>query len=167
LIVGDGSDRERLEALCRQYQVTDNVRFIGWVPDHELPLYYAACDVFVMVSEQRMDGRGFLCEGFGIVYSEANACGKPVIAAPTGGVTDSVLDKETGLFVKADDLENLEETIVKLLEDVELAERLGKRGRQRVEEELSKEIIAERVAQLVNELSEREGKESGHSLGWC
>ena len=70
IVVGDGPERERLEALARELGVTDTVKFVGRVPDKELPDYYRACDVWVTASEH---------EGFCVPIVEAMATGKPVI----------------------------------------------------------------------------------------
>ena len=70
LIVGDGDDRPRLEALASEFGVRDKVRFAGLVAGEELPDYFRLADVFVMPSTG---------EGFGIVFLEAMACGIDVI----------------------------------------------------------------------------------------
>ncbi|NJM44749.1 MAG: glycosyltransferase family 4 protein [Alkalinema sp. RU_4_3] len=77
LIVGQGDDRPRLEELIRHQNLTDCVTLAGFIPDAELVDYYNLCDVFAMPST---------LEGFGIVYLEALACGKPVVAGLDGGV---------------------------------------------------------------------------------
>jgi glycosyltransferase involved in cell wall biosynthesis len=77
LIVGKGDDRPRLEELIRRQNLTDCVTLAGFIPDAELVDYYNLCDVFAMPST---------LEGFGIVYLEALACGKPVIAGLDGGL---------------------------------------------------------------------------------
>ena len=68
------------------------------------------------------------------MFLEANACGKPVIGARTGGIPDAVLDGETGLLVDADAPSALAEAVNSLFSNQELADRLGRQGRERVEE---------------------------------
>ena len=76
-------------------------------------------------------------EGFGIVYLEANACGKPVLGGRSGGVEDAIIDGVTGLLVDPLDVNEVAQALIKLLTDSAYAEDLGKNGRRRVEEELN------------------------------
>ena len=131
LVVGEGEDRTRLEQLAREMSVTDHVRFLGKVTYDELPTMYNLGDVFVTPSRSAPPS----VEGFGIVFLEANACGKPVIGARTGGIPDAVIDGETGLLVDPDAPSQLADAILRLLTDTDLAKRLGAEGRRRVVEE--------------------------------
>jgi phosphatidylinositol alpha-1,6-mannosyltransferase len=70
-------------------------------------------------------------EGFGIVYLEANLCGKPVIAGRSGGVPDAVENNVNGLLVNPESEEEIAQAILKLYESKELRETLGEQGRQR------------------------------------
>ncbi len=83
LVVGDGPERERLEALAH-----GNVRFVGEVSDAALRGYYRQCQALVFPGE----------EDFGMVPVEAQACGRPVIALGRGGALESVVDRVTGVF---------------------------------------------------------------------
>ena len=144
LIAGDGKDRERLEVASAQMGLSPFVRFLGYVPDGLLPALYCASDVFLMPSLERKNSQDY--EGFGIVFSEANACGKPVIGGRSGGMADAVIDGETGLLVDPHSVDEIAAAIIRLLTDQELAHRLGENGRRRVERELSWERVAERLA---------------------
>ncbi|MBI2061783.1 MAG: glycosyltransferase family 4 protein [Nitrospirae bacterium] len=90
VIVGEGDDRARLERAAQEDGVRDRVVFAGPAGPDECVGYYRACDVFVMPSR---------FEGFGIVYLEALACGKPVIAGNGDGSRDALLDGRLGLLV--------------------------------------------------------------------
>jgi phosphatidylinositol alpha-1,6-mannosyltransferase len=90
LIVGDGDDRPRLEALATETGVAENVQFAGLVPPEELPDYFRLADVFVMPST---------CEGFGIVFLEAMATGIPVIGGNKDGSLDPLVDGALGTTV--------------------------------------------------------------------
>lgn len=123
VIAGDGDDRPRLERMAKDVGVSDRVLFAGARSDEELAGYYAACDVFVMPSRQ---------EGFGLVFLEAMAFGKPTIGGNCGGIPEVVADGETGFLVNYGDVDALADRIVALLRDPELCRRLGDAGRRRV-----------------------------------
>ena len=74
-------------------------------------------------------------EGFGIVYLEANACGKPVVGGDSGGVRDAVVHGVTGLLVDPQDNEALFEALDRLIGNKDLRDLLGKQGRERVVDE--------------------------------
>jgi len=75
--------------------VSDGVRFLGFVPDEELPELYSSVDLFVLPSEY---------EGFGIVFMEAMACETPVVGTEVGGIPTAVDAGETGYLVPKDGL---------------------------------------------------------------
>jgi phosphatidylinositol alpha-1,6-mannosyltransferase len=125
LVVGDGDERGRLEALADALGVTDCVRFVGEVADQELAQYFAACDVFVLPN--RVEAGDF--EGFGIVFLEAAASGKPVVGGASGGVVEAVDDGRTGLLVDAEDPSAVQSALERLLSSPDLRDRFGRAGR--------------------------------------
>ena len=106
LLVGTGSDRSRVEKLAVELRVQNAVVFAGFVPDDELSEHYNLCDLFAMPSK---------AEGFGIVYLEALACGKPVLAGSKDGSRDALADGELGLLVDSDDIDGIAAEIVRVL----------------------------------------------------
>jgi phosphatidylinositol alpha-1,6-mannosyltransferase len=72
---------------------------------------------------------GLHFEGFGLVFLEAGAYGLPVIGTRSGGVADAVKEGETGLLVEPQDINGLAEAMLRLLQDAELAQRLGRANR--------------------------------------
>ena len=96
LIAGKGDDQRRLQDLARTMGVESQVRFLGKVPDADLPLLYRASDLFALPSTG---------EGFGIAFLEAMACGTPAIGLAAGGSPDALADGELGLCVAADGFE--------------------------------------------------------------
>lgn len=88
-IVGRGDDIHRLQNLVREHGVDDAVEFAGYVDDRQLRHEFARCTVFALPSQK---------EGFGLVYLEAMAYGKPCVAADAGGAPE-VITAETGLIV--------------------------------------------------------------------
>ena len=132
VIVGEGPDRRRLENLAQGLGVADCVHLVGSVDDQVLPAYYAACDVFVMVSRSIPEAGEV--EGFGIVYLEAGACGKPVVAGRSGGVAEAVQDGVTGFLVEPSDVVAVGDAVICILQDPVLATSLGAAGRHRAQQ---------------------------------
>jgi glycosyltransferase involved in cell wall biosynthesis len=106
LLVGKGSDRPRIEKLIAEVGVQAAVILAGFVPDEELAEHYNLCDIFAMPSR---------AEGFGIVYLEALACGKPVLAGNKDGSRDALADGELGLLVNPDDTAEIATEIIRVL----------------------------------------------------
>ena len=131
----------------------DQVIFAGRVPDDvTLREYYSACDVFVMPSQTVLSEEVCKGEGFGIVYLEANACGKPVIAGNKGGESDAVIDGLTGLLVDPMDVKAIARAIVRLLKDDKLSYKLGQQGLNRVKKEFSLICLQNRVDSYLKDI---------------
>jgi len=141
IIAGSGPEERKLRQLARECGVADCVAFLGEVDDRELPALYQASDVFVMPSR---DLYGQPIEGLGLVYLEANLCGLPVVAGDSGGVSDAVVDGETGLLVNPENPAAIASAVIRLLSDSDLATQLGAAGRARVLEEFTWERVAVR-----------------------
>lgn len=90
VVAGEGDDRPRLERLARELGVFDATRFVGRVPEEDLPAVYRAADLFVMPSTG---------EGFGIVFLEAIASGVPVVGGGVDGSCDPLRDGLDGRLV--------------------------------------------------------------------
>ncbi len=131
LIVGRGQEERRLRELASSVGCSSEVVFTGHIPDSELPAIYAACDVFIMPSRELRDGD---FEGFGIVFLEAGACGKPVIGGRSGGVPEAVIDGTTGILVDPRDAHAIAAALTHVLLDRGEAVRLGRHGRLRAEQ---------------------------------
>jgi phosphatidylinositol alpha-1,6-mannosyltransferase len=125
LIVGTGEYRIRLEALIAELGLNDAVIFAGRVPQDELVAHYQLCDLFVMPNRE-LDNHD--TEGFGLVFLEANACGKAVIGGRAGGVVEAVRDGETGLIVDGHDVDALAAAVSGLLRDDARREAMGEQG---------------------------------------
>jgi glycosyltransferase involved in cell wall biosynthesis len=133
VIAGDGELRARIEDEARLRGLEHHVRFLGHRKD--VPEILAALDVFVLSSN---------FEGMCFAVAEALAVGVPVVATDVGGVSQSVVDGETGLLVPPRDATALADAIERLVDDGDAATRLGRAGRKRVEElyDLSKMAAA-------------------------
>jgi phosphatidylinositol alpha-1,6-mannosyltransferase len=145
LIVGRGRCRVELEQLATALGVRDRVIFAGGVSNDDLPHVFALSDVFVMPSRQELKA----VEGFGLVFLEAAACGKPVVGGRSGGIPDAIVDGVTGFLVHPTDHEDIARGLARLLTDEELATRLGQQGRRRVVEEFAWGRVASRVQEIL------------------
>lgn len=130
IIAGDGPCRSSLENHVKKNGLDEHVIFIPETTTTELITLYQLCDVFIMASREIKETGDV--EGFGIVFLEANACGKPVIGGDSGGVGEAVLHEETGLLVDPNNINEISTAISRLLTDKTLAQKLGQHGKQRV-----------------------------------
>lgn len=131
LVVGHGPDRERLGTIIQNQHLSKQVTLVGAVEESDLPAFYSLAELFVMVP--RIEDSGRDVEGFGIVYLEAGAFAKPVVASRSGGVQDAVAHGETGLLVEPGNQQELVAAIHRLLSDQGLGRRLGEEAKRRVE----------------------------------
>lgn len=141
-IIGEGEEKENLKRQAQGLPVT----FLGFVPDEELSHYYQLADVFVMPALDLP----YNVEGFGIVYIEANAFGKPVVAGKTGGVEDAIIDGQTGFLVDPRDQKMLAQAVERLLADEQLARKLGTNGFKRVKEQFQWTNQAKKLENLLS-----------------
>jgi len=144
-IVGIGEDRDYLESLANEVGVGERLHLLGHVEMEDLPRWYNACDLFAMPNRD-INGD---TEGFGLVFMEANACGKPVIAGQAGGTGSAVEDGLNGLRVDGEKVEAVEEALARLLHDPDEAQRLGRAGRERTASRFTSDQRAEIIRQLL------------------
>jgi phosphatidylinositol alpha-1,6-mannosyltransferase len=148
VLVGGGSHRPKLDAEAA-LAPAGSVAFAGEVSDEDAPRYYAAADLFAMPCRSRWGG--LEVEGFGIVYLEAAATGKTVVAGRSGGAAEAVADEKTGLLVEGREPKAVALAIARLLNDRESASRMGLAGRARVENEFSWPIVGKRLAGILTD----------------
>lgn len=127
LIVGKGPDEQRLRTLARDAAVEDVVEFVGFVPDEMVNKYYNLADLVVMPNRNNQGDM----EGFGMVFLEANAAGKPVIAGRSGGAGEAIADGETGLLVDSSSEDAVYQGIRMLALNSRLRSQFGEAGRLR------------------------------------
>jgi len=149
LIVGTGPEEGRLRQSVQDAGLSDRVTFAGFIPGTELPDIYNLCDIMVMPNRQAEDGD---VEGFGIVFLEANAAGKPVVGGRSGGAIEAVVEGVTGFLVNPDDPDELAGVLRTLLFGRELRRKLGKAGAQRVVSEFSWKTRADTLRKVNSEI---------------
>ena len=152
VVVGDGPDRGALEARATALGVEMTVDFRGRVSDTELGAAYSTADLFVLPAV--LDARGDT-EGLGVVLLEAMASNVPVLASAAGGITDVVVDGESGALVPPGDVAALATALQRLHRDPDLRARLAAGGVARVRDEFSWEAIADRWAAVYSDAVSR------------
>lgn len=144
-IVGIGDDRDYLLGLAHERGVSSRLHLLGHVEPADLPRWYNACDLFAMPNRD-INGD---TEGFGLVFMEANACAKPVIAGRAGGTGSAVEDGLNGLRVDGEDVAAVEAAIARLLCDPDEARRLGQAGRDRTASRFTSDQRAELIRRII------------------
>ncbi len=142
LIGGKGKMKTFLSSYASTLGLKENVRFLGYVPDSLLPNLYLSSNVFVLPSTTS--------ESFGITLLEAMASGTPVIGSNVGGIPDVIHD--CGLIVEPGNPKKLSDAIITLLDDENLRKKLGKKGRKRVEEKYSWDIVGKNIINVYKEI---------------
>jgi phosphatidylinositol alpha-1,6-mannosyltransferase len=147
LLVGSGPAERSLRRAVAARGLQDSVVFTGGVPAADLPDHYAAGDVFAMPCRTRRGGLDV--EGLGMVFLEAAACARPVVAGTSGGAPEAVREGITGHVVDPRSPEAVARTLSALLSDPDRARAMGRAGRAWVEERWSWEIVAKTFAELL------------------
>ncbi|MEK6579741.1 MAG: glycosyltransferase family 4 protein [Bdellovibrionota bacterium] len=143
LICGTGPDRSRLEALSLHYRVASHVIFTGPVSGDNLRELYNSSEVFVLLS--RTDWYAPNVEGFGLVYLEAAACGKPAIGSSHGGVPDAIEDGVSGWIVDPTNDDEIASTVINVLDHPEEIRKRGENARERALRSFTWQHVAQRV----------------------
>jgi phosphatidyl-myo-inositol dimannoside synthase len=149
-VVGTGPDAQRLAGLAAGEGVAGRVRFLGRLDAAALADEYAGCTLFVQPARRTDDGE---LEGLGLVYFEAGAWGRPVVAGTSGGERDAVLDGVTGRLVDGSSVDAVAEAIGDLLGDPERLRAFGEAGRRRVETTHNWRRAAEQVDAVLASLA--------------
>jgi len=122
LIVGDGPEGTKLKNLAHELNISELVEFHGHVPHENITDYYHCCDIFAFHSTY---------ETFGIVLTEAMACGKPVVSTAVGAIPEVVDHIKTGFLVPPNNPEEFAKALKYLIEDESIAKIMGEQGRKK------------------------------------
>jgi len=137
VVVGEGSDRTRIEALAGSLGLRSTVLFTGRVSDAQLAALYERSDVFALPAKASVNDHEAKGEGFGIVFLEAMAFGKPVIGPDEGAPAEIIQHERQGLLVSPENPAALADALVALLTDPARAREMGQAGRECVRENYS------------------------------
>jgi phosphatidylinositol alpha-1,6-mannosyltransferase len=133
LIAGKGPARAALELRAERLGIGGTIRWLGFVPDHDLPVLYNASDLFVLCTRENASSQEV--EGFGLVFLEAQACGTPVVGTNTGGIPDAIQHGCGGWLIPQNDPAALSSWLTRLAEAPQEFRLAGKAARARVERE--------------------------------
>ncbi len=144
-IVGDGEDRPKLEHQAHELRIGEIVKFWGKVDNFKLPDFYAAADIFAAPSIEASSGD---TEGQGVVFIEAFSAGLPVIGTKAGGIPEVITHNETGILVEPGCHEDLRGALERVLNDDQLARKIGNTAQQHAQEKYDWPVIAGRFKDL-------------------
>ena len=143
LVIGEGQERASFERQSAERGLTGQVFFGGWVEPEQLFDYFAAADIFTAPSRT---------EAQGLTIIEAMMAGRPVVATRTGGIVDSVAHEVSGLLISERSPNELAAAITRLVNDPELAQRLGRRAHHEARAKFSRETSAAQFSELFTSL---------------
>jgi glycosyltransferase involved in cell wall biosynthesis len=138
-IVGEGRERNNLEKLAEQLNISDFIKFYGVLYKENLLKIYQSTDVFLITSEY---------ESFCMVATEAMACGLPVIGTNVGFLPQLVKDGERGFLVELNNIYELKEKILFFIKNREKAREFGSKARNFVKKNISWEESAKRIEKI-------------------
>ena len=144
VVVGEGDDLTRLRELAAEMNTTDAVHFLQRLSREKLAACYHRADVFALPSTG---------EGFGLVFLEAMAFGKPIVAAAAGGSTDLVENEINGLLVPSHNPEQLANALGRLFGDDAFRSTLGRRGVEKVHTQYSFGRFESELDDILGELA--------------
>jgi phosphatidylinositol alpha-1,6-mannosyltransferase len=147
LIAGQGRDMMPLQRDAQALGLGTIVRWLGYVPDAELPELYRSANLFVLCTREDDDQPEV--EGFGLAFLEAQACGIPVVGTRTGGIPDAIVEGQSGWLIDQDDVAALTKILLELAENPESFRRMGLTARQRVERECTWDHYVDRLLETL------------------
>ena len=139
-VVGDGPALPDLKSTAKKLEISSRVSFLGWLSHDKLDRLYRQCSLVVVPSVWP--------EPFGIVGIEGMAYQKPVVAYDVGGISEWLIDGVTGFLVRPSDERKLAERINLLLERPDMAEKMGKSGREVVNKRFGPETHLQALISL-------------------
>jgi len=149
LIIGRGSLTPYYQKKAEELGIGDKVHFVGYVSDFDLSKYYNICDLFVLPSTDRS-------EAFGLVYTEAMACAKPVVASDLPGVRTVVDDGANGYLVEPQNIKQLADKISSILKNDKKAEKFGQAGLTKVKEKYNWQDSAREIERVYKSIIRKE-----------
>lgn len=140
VVAGDGPELADLKRLAEKLGISGKTTFLGPMPNDRLPPLYNAADIYLNPTLR--------AEGFGIVTAEAMACGKPSVVSLSGGTGSTIVDNESGFFVRPGDAGEMASRLARLLQDPPLREKFSAAARLRALESFDIGVMTDSYIKL-------------------
>ena len=141
LVIGDGDLMHECQKRVKDEKLDDTISFLGYVSEEEKIRIFRTSDVFVLPSH---------VDAFPVAVLEAMSAGMPVISTTVGGIPSIVREGETGFLVSPEDIDALGQRMVKLIEDRNLRDEMGRRAAKFVSENFDVDLVARRLNELLS-----------------
>ncbi len=148
VVVGKGNNIDSYKKYAASLGIENQVSFEGFVEDDVLPQYYAGADVLVLPSKDKS-------EGFGMVITEAAACGTPAVASRIGGIPAALIDGETGILVSPNNVLQLSAAMKKILDNGTFAKKLGDNASLRIKKEFALSVVTSKFVDIICKIEKK------------
>ncbi|MHA1377724.1 MAG: glycosyltransferase family 4 protein [Candidatus Helarchaeota archaeon] len=136
MIIGEGPEKKNLIKLTKNLKLKDKILFLGKISNENLPIYYSACDLFILPSSY---------EGQPTVILEAMACESPIISYSVGGIPELIKSGVNGFLAPKNDVATLKSKIIELISNPRLRAEMGKNGRNIIEHKFDSTINSKKI----------------------
>lgn len=143
IIIGDGTEKEKLSALSSRLSVQERISFLGYLEHEEMIGHLQNADIFIRPS---------LSEGLGNSFLEAMAVGIPVIATSVGGIPDFLTNEVTGLFCEVNNPKSIADKVEMYLENDELRKKIVSNAQNMVTQKYDWNLISQKMENLFNKI---------------
>lgn len=151
LIAGTGPGTEYLkQMITKADHLKDKVHFLGHIAESDLIDYYNLCDVFILMS--REEKKIPSVEGFGLVFLEAAACGKPSLGGNSGGIPEAIIEGETGWLADPNNSTAISQKITEILDHPAKIEIMGLNAFRRVQSDLNWQNVTKKIVQSMENI---------------
>lgn len=147
IVGGKGVLQDHYKSIAISLGLGENVEFVGFVSAPDLVNYYSQANLFVLPSISSVQ------EGFGIVALEALACQTPVLTTTIVGAADDIKKSKSGIVVEPKDVGSLAQSIIDILKDEDLQEKMGKNGREMVKSKYTWEMVAKSMEKVYKSIN--------------
>jgi len=154
LLVGDGSEKNKIAQLIKDSKVGEIVKLTGFLPYSQMADVFRSADIFLYATLPTK----YWNAQFGGVLIEAMATGLPIVGTLSGGTRDDTVGPGGGLFVQPQDFFNLAKSIIKLYEDKNLRTKISKRNRKFAEENYSVNVVSKKIQGIWSNLLYEQNK---------
>lgn len=158
-IAGDGPELSSVQQRIQYWELQDKVECLGRVSHDKVQSLMKRHHIYAQHSKKTDSGAE---EGLGVVFVEAQASGLPAVATQSGGISDIIIDGETGYLVPEGDTEAMADRIVHLAKHPEMWEKMGQAGRRHVEENFELTTQVEKLIALYKDIHGVSVAESSH-----